>query len=311
MIIFLYGSDTYRSWQKLNEIVNHYKEIHKSGLNLKYFEGKHLNFQDFKNEIETISMFREKKLLILKEIFSNKNFQEEFLKQGKKIIDSQNLILIYEKGEIEEKNPFFKFLKENSRWQEFKPLEGQKLKIWVEKEFKKYQAQIDQEALEKLINFVGNDLWQMENEIKKLVSYKNGQKIEPRDIELLVKPKIETDIFKTIDAIAQKKKNHALVLIHQHLEKGDTPLYLLTMINFQFRNLLTIKELIEKNIPYYKILKQSGLHSFVVKKTYQQARKFTFQQLKKIYQRIFQVDLAIKTGRIEPETALDLLITEI
>ncbi|PIZ89427.1 MAG: hypothetical protein COX89_01700, partial [Candidatus Nealsonbacteria bacterium CG_4_10_14_0_2_um_filter_37_10] len=104
MIIFLYGPDTYRSRQKLNEIIEHYKKIHRSGLNLRYFEAGNLNFQDFKNEVETISMFREKKLVVLKDIFSNKDFQEEFLKQGEKFVNSANIILIYEKKEIDKKN---------------------------------------------------------------------------------------------------------------------------------------------------------------------------------------------------------------
>ena len=34
-------------------------------------------------------------------------------------------------------------------------------------------------------------------------------------------------------------------------------------------------------------------------------------ELKKIYQKIFQIDLDIKTGKIEAETALDLLLAEI
>jgi DNA polymerase-3 subunit delta len=49
----------------------------------------------------------------------------------------------------------------------------------------------------------------------------------------------------------------------------------------------------------------------LVKKSYRQAQRFTLWQLKKIYQKIFQVDLAIKTGKVEPETALDLFIAEI
>ena len=311
MIIFLYGPDTYRSRQKLNEIIEHYKKIHRSGLNLRYFEAGNLNFQDFKNEVETISMFREKKLVVLKDIFSNKDFQEEFLKQGEKFVNSANIILIYEKKEIDKKNSFLKFLKKNSESQEFELLEGQRLKNWVKKEFEKYQAQIDLKVIDELINFVGSNLWQMESEIKKLVNYKNGQKIKREDVELLVRPKIETDIFKTIDAISEKKKSRALMLLHQHLEKGDAPLYLLAMINFQFRNLLEIKDLIEKNLPYYKIINKSKLHPFLVKKSYQQAQRFTLQQLKKIYQKIFETDLNIKTGKMEPETAIDLLITEI
>jgi len=312
MIIFLYGPDTYRSQQKLNEIIEHYQKVHKSGLNLRYFDGdseKSLNFQDFRNEIETASMFREKKLLVLKDIFSNKDFQEEFLKQREKFVNSGNIILIYERKQADKKSPFFKFLKKNSESQEFEPLEGPKLSSWIKKEFKQYNSKTDSEALAKLIEYVGNDLWRMSNEIRKLASYK--KEIGIKEIELLVRSKIETDIFKTIDAIAQKNKKQALILLHKHLEKGDSPLYLLSMINYQFRNLLVIKDLIEKHNPYNLILKKSGLHPFVVKKSYYQSQKFTLQELKKIYQKIFQVDLNIKTGRIEPETALHLLIAEI
>jgi DNA polymerase-3 subunit delta len=311
MIIFLYGPDTYRSWQKLNEIIEYYKKIHKSGLNLRYFEGENLNFQNFKNEVETVSMFQEKKLLVLKDVFSNKNFQKEFLMEGENFIHSDNIILFYEKKEIDKNNPFLKFLKKHSKFQEFELLKGQKLINWVKKELRKYQVAVEPGVFEELANLVGSDLWQMENEIKKLVNYKNGQKIKKEDLKLLVKPKIETDIFKTIDAISEKKKNQALLLLHQHLEKGDSPLYLLAMINFQFRNLLEIKDLAKKNVPYYKIINESNLSPFVVKKSYRQAQKFTLWELKKIYQKIFQLDLAIKTGKLEPETALDLFITEI
>jgi len=311
MIIFLYGQDTYRSHQKLNEIIERYRKIHQSGLNLRYFEGENLNFQDFKNEVEAVSMFQEKKLVVLRNVSLNKDFQKEFLKHGEKFVNSENIILIHEKGEIDKEDFFLKFLKNHSKFQEFKPLEGEKLENWVKKGFLEYKTEIAPEALELLITYIGNNLWQMENEIKKLVSYKNTRKIKREDVELLVRPKIETDIFKTIDAISERKKSQALTLLHRHLEKGDSPLYLLTMINFQFRNLLTIKELIEKNLPYHKIINKSKLHPFVVKKSYQQAQRFTLPQLKKIYQKIFQADLEIKTGRLNPQTALDLLIAEI
>jgi DNA polymerase-3 subunit delta len=295
----------------LNEIVEHYKKIHKSGLSLRYLDLKESNFQDFKNELQTVSMFLEKKLLILKNAFSNQEFKEKFLKEGKVSRDSKEIILFYEKEEIPGKDSFAKFLKKNGKTQEFNLLEGERLKHWVKKEFEKYGCQIEDNALEKLIEFAGNDLWQLSNEIKKLVNYKQNKKIEAKDIEILVKPKIETDIFKTIDSIAAKNKRQALILLHRHLEKGDSPIYLLSMINFQFRNLLIIRDLIEKNQPYYSILKKSKLNPFVVKKSYQQANRFTLQELKKIYHKIFEVDRDIKTGRLSPETALDLLITEI
>ena len=316
MIIFLYGPDTYRSRQKLNEIIEHYKKIHKSGLNFKILdlEEKEISYQDFRDEFQQVSMFKEKKLAILINIFLNQEFKENFLKNAKKFIDSKDLILLYEKNEVLSADPLFKFLKKEVKSQEFKPLERQKLKNWIKKEFGNYQMKIEPGVSEKLINFVGNDLWRLSNEIKKLVSYKSkcrNIEISRKDVELLVKPEIETDIFATIDAIASKNKRQAFELLHQHLEKGDSPLYLLSMINFQFRNLLVIKNLIKKQKSYSSIIRISKLHPYIIKKSYFQARKFTFEELKKIYQKIFQTDFGIKTGRIDPQTALDLLIAEI
>jgi len=307
MIIFLYGKDTYRMKEKLREIIERHKKIHKSGLNLKYFD----DFTNFKDEIRQTSMFKEKKLAVITDIFANPDFKEKFLENKKDFLKTEDIILFYQEGEINKNNSLFKFLKKNAKSQEFKFLAGQNLKTWIKKEFDRYETKIDSGVLEKLIEYIGNDLWQMSNEIRKLASFRNNKMVGVEDIELLVRSKIETDIFKTIDAIAEKNKKQALNLLHKHLEKGDSPLYLLSMINYQFRNLLIIKDLIEKHKPYNVILKKSGLHPFVVKKSYYQSQKFSFQELKKIYQKIFKVDLDIKTGRIQPEIALDLLITEI
>ncbi|KKT17588.1 MAG: DNA polymerase III subunit delta [Candidatus Nealsonbacteria bacterium RIFCSPLOWO2_01_FULL_43_36] len=307
MIIFLYGEDTYRSRRKLEEIVAHYKEIHQSGLNLKYFDGNIVDFQDFKSELQTVSMFKEKKLLILTDVFSNQEFKDGFLKDAEWFVDSDNVILFYEeKGEFAH-DRLFTFFKKHAQSQEFELLTGLKIKNWLKDEFTKNKTRIDPMALETMVNFAGNDLWQLANDVQKLVAYKRGKEIETKDVRLFVKPKLETDIFKTIDAISLKNKKQALNLLHKHLEKGDSPLYLLSMINFQFRNILGVKDLAERGEP----LSSSGLKPFLARKSSEQARKFTYDELKKIYQKIFQIDYSIKTGKLDPQAALDLLIAEL
>lgn len=312
MLIFLSGQDTYRSRQKLNEIIGHYKKTNKSGLNLRYLNLKEKNFQDLKDELWSTPMFGEKKLLILEEAFSNNDFKEKFLKSPPKFWGgTNNAILFYERESLPKNDPFFNFIEKQAKSQRFEFLEGQKLKNWVKEEFKNWGGKIEESALNELINFVGSDTWQMSQEIKKLVNYKKGEIIEKKEVEILVRPKFEADIFKTIDSLATKNKKAALRLIHQHLEKGDSPSYLLSMINFQFRNLLLVKSLSQKYSSYYAISKASGLHPFVAKKAFEQAKKFEFAELKKIYRKLFEIDLDIKTGKIDPETALDLLIAEI
>jgi len=308
MIIFLYGLDSYRAREKLREIIERYKKIHKSGLNLKYldFSEKEVNFSDLKDKVSQASMFKEKKLIVMVDFF--KRIDKKALKD---FVKTDDILLCYQEGEINKNTNLFRFLEKNAKCQEFRPLSGEKLKRWVQQEFNKTKARITPLALSKLIEYVGNDLWRMSNEIKKLASFKKAEIIEKEDIDFLVRPEHETDIFKTIEAIAQQNKKKALKLIHRHLEKGDTPLYLLSMINYQFRNILMIKDLVENHKPYSLILKKTTLHPFVVQKGYSLARRFSLPELKKIYRKIFRVDLNIKTGKVEPEVALDMLIAEI
>ena len=96
-------------------------------------------------------------------------------------------------------------------------------------------------------------------------------------------------------------------MVQRHLEKGDSPFYILAMINFQLRNIALVKDLIQRQRPLVKI----GLRPFLLQKTIYFARKFSFQEIKKIYQKMFELDLKVKAGQIKPDVALDLLVSGI
>jgi len=311
MIIFLFGKNCYLARKKLNEIVKYYKKIHKSGLNLKFLEGENLNFQDFKNLFDSQPMFKEKKLIVLKNIFSNQKFKEEFLKEKEKFLDRDKIILIYEKNEIQKKDIFFQFLKNNAKYQEFKPLEGKKLENWVKKEFERYQVKISPQVLEKLINFVGNDLWQMENEIKKILTFKKNGKIKEKDIESLISNETETNVFKVIEAILKKDRKEALKRINFLLTKGTKASFIISIFKSQFRKFLIIKDLVKRGVKKEKIISKTKFHPFLIERNLASLKKMEIEQLEKIYQKIFQLDKKIKTGKILPEVGLNLFIVEI
>lgn len=309
MIYFLYGPDTYRLKQKLAEIIEKYKQKNKNCFNLRFFEGEKIAYSELEAEFQQIAMFQEKKLVVLRNVLVNSAFQELFLKNYKKFVDMDDIVIFSEDKEALAKDALVKLLIKEGKSQDFPLLTGIKLKHWVLKEFHSLGVKVENQAVDKLLEYLGNDSWQIANEIKKLAAFKKNSHapLNAEEVSLLIKSKIETDIFQTIDAIARRDKEKALALLHGHLEKGDAPLYLLSMINFQFRNILMAKDLLEKDKPL-SLLK---LHPFVVRKSQQQAQKFSFEELKKIYQKIFKADFSIKTGRLEGELALDLLIAEI
>ena len=160
MIIFLYGQDSYRSKQKLNEIIEHYKKAGKSGLNLIYVDAGQTDFSDFYSNFKISSMFAEKKLVIVKDLFLNKAFQEYFLNEIKNIESFKDVIVVYENQEIDQRLKVFKTLTKECKSQEFKQLDAKGLKIWAQKEFVALrQTSHSDKKLNFLFRFL-KDLWE-------------------------------------------------------------------------------------------------------------------------------------------------------
>ncbi len=304
MIIFLYGKDSYRLREKLDSIIKEYQKKNPSGLNIRFLEEKE-TFKDIEDEDKQVSMFREKRLLIIRNILSSEKMKEDLLKNYGKISSSENIFVFYQEDEIKKKEKLIElFLKGKN--QEFAPLSSKKLFSWIKEGFIKNNVEVEEDAVNKLLEMGGGDLWRLKNEIDKLSLYK--KKVTKEDVENFVKKDVNANIFETVEAIAENDKEKALFLFYDHLEKGDNPLYVLSMIVYQFRNLILVRDLIEKKYSYNEMVKKSKLRPFVFRKTYNQAKKFSFQELKEIYDKLFLIDLKTKTGQNDPVLAIHLFL---
>ena len=305
MIYFLYGAETYRLKQKAREIENQFCKKSGGGLNLEKidFSGGKIAFQDFWEALFQRSMFVSNKLFFLENVLSNGQFSADFLKNIKKIAAASDVVVILEKGKPDKKSALFKALLKQAQCQEFLLLKDDELKAWLKEEAARYGASFEGSALNALL-LASNDLWRLHNELKKLASY--SKIIRQEHIQLLVKLKVEPAIFNTIDALAERDKPRAWRLLQRHLAKGDSPFYIFSMFIYQFRNLLSVKA--SEGRP--ATLTGLKLHPFVLQKTGQQARYFSLTELKKIYQRLFNLDWSVKVGRLSIEDSLKTFITE-
>lgn len=314
MIIFLFGKDSYRSQQKLREIIRRYQEIHRSGLNLLKFQPDGFDLMRFQDQVRSVSMFAEKKLVVCDDFLQNLSepLQEkllDFLKAAK-IKDKPEMILVFYESDLPNKKlKLFQFLKRKPcQWQEFDELKANALESWIKQEVNAQGVKIEEAAVKKLGLWIGANLWQMHNEIAKLSSYVAGSGepvIRSQDLDVLISESIlEPNVFKTIDALGEQNKKTALRLLSYHFESGTEPLYLLSMFIYQWRNLLQIKDLLGRRLPYYVLAKKTGLHPFVVRKTYQQAQRFSLEQLKANYLSWQTLDQQVKKGGIDVSQAL-------
>lgn len=301
MLLLLYGLDTFRSAVALKEIIQSSQSAGDKGVFAKTLDAKELSLETIVQELAGVSMFQERKLLVLTHAFQEKPCKE-FLLSNKKILQETPYTLVFfEEGDIAAKDTLLQFLAKNGKTQKFDFLSGASLDRWIAKEGELYGLGISQEASRELSSFYGGDLWALSQEIRKLAAFKNPSKeVSLEDVrQLSLRSSFETDIFATIDAIARQKKARALELLHKHLMKGDSPLYLFSMIHFQFRNILSVKDSREGGI---------AMHPFVLKKSREMAALFTLEQLKAIYETMWKLDIAVKTGRMEGEAALDAFL---
>ena len=309
MIIFLYGQDVYRSREELRRIVEEYKKARLDSVrqaNPDWLDFNRIDCRDKEIEIfeqvrqmtDTISMFNEGKLIIIENIFLiNQGAQEEILEFLKKrdLGKDKSITIIFWAEELDKRSKLFKFLKSKAKSEEFEFLKGNQLKKWIKDYVSQQGGRIEAQAIEKLIEYIGKDLWRMTNEINKLINY--SKTIKAENIELLVKPEIDLNIFEMVDALGHKNKNKVLNLFKQYLEKGQDENYLLSMFVYQIRNLIKVKADGKLDI-----------HPFVILKSKQQAKNFSWDDLKKIYHQLMTIDFEIKTGKTDSKTALEMFL---
>src|SRR3989338_3447425 len=317
MIIFLYGHDTYRAGQKAKEIIAGYEDIHKSGLNLRFFDFEDSAFGDFKNAAESVSMFNEKKLLVLKNSFCSKDFVNDFLSWGGKegIAVSKDIICLFMEVTADKSSDIFKWLAGNARCQEFNELKGTKLKNWSVDFAKQKGILMESIVAERLIFYTGGDLYALHNEISKIASYvleRSGSKTATEgDLNILIKPKLETHIFSLVDSFVEKDKKKALRLLHGHIEAGDNEMMIFSMIQTQFINIAAIKDLIDAGEKdSYRISKILGIHPYVAKKGMWQSARMDKREIKNIYKKFVDTEIKVKTSELSLKSGMENLLFE-
>jgi len=309
MIFFLYGDDTFRSQEKLNEITEKFLTNNPTGSGLSVFDFQEdkskLSFSRVSESLGVRGLFSQKQLIVAKHFLKNSLKDEtkkalEFFAEQKDIFEDKDVVLIFlEAGLGKKKNELQNLLLKQSKKQEFPALSGIKLLSWIGERVKKSGLSVDisRTAGEKLIAFVGADLQLLSQEIEKLVSFKESGMIEEQDVDALVSAKATADIFATIEAVTSGDKKKALMEFHRQMEKGDDAHYIFSMYVYQFRNLLKISEFFDKGVRNnYEIARLVGLHPFVVQKAFPQISHWGSAKIKSAYEKLAKIDLDAKTS---------------
>jgi DNA polymerase-3 subunit delta len=332
MIYLFHGEDDFLRAEAVRKLRAEVGDPQFADLNTIVLEGRTLSFSELRHNADTIPFLSEKRLVIVEGMLtrfdprrkasdegdaedeeSNPELKQQLVEYLPNIAPTTILVFV-ENKKLAANNAVLKMLekeKKGAKVQLFAPPAEEALADWVIDHVEKKGGTIDFTAANDLAMFIGSDLRALDNEIEKLILYKNGEPIRREDVRAMVAPAQEQSVFELVDALGQRKTQRALELLHDQLRQNANEFYLLTMITRQYRMLLQVRDLQTRGLPHDTIQKQLGLHPFVAKKIAEQSRNYSVEQLEGIMFKLLDTDVSLKTSRLEPTLALDMLVVEL
>ena len=310
MIIFLYGPDGYRLKQNSRIVLDNYQKKHSGGAFLKFEFTNGAEISKVEDAIKSSSFFDKMKLIVIKDIFSQKvdsNRVEELIKKHG-LTKEKDVVLLFLEDKTgkelltKDKALFNLLISKDNVVRNFEHLQGENLSKWVKNEFLLRDCSVDNESVKELIGVAGNDSWNLINEINKLSNFAKAVKKE--DVAMLTAKNTDLNIFDLVDAVAGKDRSRAYEMLFKEIDSGRDPYYLLTMMVYSFRNLLAVKDLAGRGMPLEAITRKARLHPFVAKKTYRSADKFRLEELKLKYKELLEMDTGSKEGKVNLSDSL-------
>ena len=318
MIFFLYGADSFRRRQKLNELKERFMSaVDALGQSLIVLDGAQVSPQILQEKISSGSLFTKKRMVVIENIFLNKNEAVfiTLLSICNKNAGADDNAIVFNEGEIivsklkAEAKKLNTLLKKQPFVQGFSLLSGRNLLAFAQKEIQKQKGKIEARALSLLCNRVGDDLWRLNNEIAKLTACAGEKMIDQALVEDMVKSETDDNIFALTDALGTKNIKLALQLLEEQFSAGLSAEYILVMFQRQFKIMLEIR--IAQNqgtANEAQIASKLKLHPFVVKKTASQSNQFSLEELNRHWNQLLDLDFRNKQGRADIKSELYALI---
>jgi DNA polymerase-3 subunit delta len=314
MILFFYGEETYQSFHSVQQLKKNFLKKNVTGGGLVEFDCDDMcNITEIKQSFGEQNLFAPKKLIIIKNIFAHTKAPEQKQIIEKLKLVEMDVVVFIEEAKVRNNAVLFKWLKKNAdTTKEYKLIDGYNLEKWITKTVEENGSEIDKKAVKELILFVGSDLWQLSQEIQKLICYANKKNITLNDVHDVVHGNIDADMFKTVEAIAAQDKKLALFLLKKQIVAGDDIFHIFSMYVYQVRTLVNVGSMMDMGIRDKSNIAQTlKLHPFVVQKAIIMTDKLSYDKVVNMQHKLAEIDFESKIGSGDVNTSLELFIMSI
>ena len=305
-VYLLHGSENYLKQQYKNKLK---QALSAPGdhLNVTRFEGRGANPLAIIDLAETMPFLAEYRLILIEDSGFFKSGCEELAKYLPEIPSAT--IIIFVESEIDKRGKLYKALNKTGRAVEFGEQGTQLLTRWILGRLKREGKKITQPVLELFLSKTGTDMGNIDKELEKLLCYTlNQEVIKAADVEAICTTQVTNQIFEMVSAIGKRDRKRVLACYYDLLALKEAPMRILYLVNRQFRILLDLKSMHQCGLDAKTMAAKAGIPPFAVKRTLEQASRFTSEELVQALHDGVRLETDSKTGKITDQIAVELLI---
>ena len=310
-LYFLFGPETYLR----DEAVRLIADEAMRGTLLREFNDSTFNLtsDDARDAIaaaEQLPMMSQRRVVRIKNLGKLKEADEEVLvNYVNRPVETSVVIFITD--DIDKRKKLAKLLMAGAAF-EFQPLKLNELQAWIRSRLKDLNAEIEPQALQRILETVSSDLHTLANELNKLyaAALPSGR-ITTGLVHSLVGRSREHMNWELSDHIMSRNRKGALKTLKDLLDDGVEPLLLIGLIAGIYRRMTLAKALLSQGASPATIFSEVRMPPFKQRDYLAMLNRVDFDRLARTIRRVAETDLAIKTSKATPRMQGELLVCEL
>jgi len=281
-----------------NQVIEKLKDALKVD-SISLIDGKGKDFLSIVREISSPSFFFSSTLFYVKDAGRIKGFKWEKIKKD-------NRVVVFD--DLEEKIPAPpEAFSDLVRIVRDIPLPEGVLKAWIRKKFKENGKVVDESGVYSLIYNVGADLDYLVTEIEKISLSIDNKEITKEDIERHVYPISSTSIFDISNLFFTGRKGKTILFIEEMIDRGENIERVFYILMNRIINVFDVKISLMQGLKPKEIQKIMNISPFLFGIYEREAREIDINKLMKLLFYLEDVEKAIKIGKGDPQTLLEVI----
>lgn len=251
-----------------------------------------------------MSLFAEKRLVIIRDISTNSLLWEKLPDWLPRINDDIHVVFVDEKPD--KRTTSYKALKAAADLQEF-PAWGDrdqtKAQQWVSARAQQQGVALDNRSAQHLVQRVGLDQWQLAHALDILSLLDD---ISPQVIDDSIPAQLMENIFQLFETALDGRASQTAAMVRT-LELQEDPYAMFALLSSQALSLAAVTFAGDDDVPS----KDFAIHPFVASKMVRHAKKLGKQKVAHIVELFAQTDADMKRSKAEPWILVEQLLLKV